>query len=278
MVFNGMQTIYGIKLMNRMLIDADYLPSMNTTLNDKFKILMNYKGVEQRYPKINIITIGVNPLVKDESLVKYKLFNSFHNATDAALFNHVPFYLRKVSEIDKHPIPDYLRLRKIEIINDEEYLAAYGMDIVDFVYKNDFVLLEKVTDNYAKILKYEFNDADPLNPKPNLNLDLRYQPANFVSDFVKIYNFWDNKQLGEIKNAMDILGIDNDYKITEIGVCFSKTIKNTITNDNGSFKQQYLEAVETQIAYFIDCVLDLNVEIQDFFIEIGGQQILGNYK
>ena len=278
MIFNGMQTIYSIQLMNRLLINADYFPPMNTTLNEKFKILMNYEDTTQRYPRINLITIGYNPLIKNEQLVKYKLFNSYHNPTDAALFNHIPFYLRKVSEIRKHPVPDELRLRRIVIIDDEEYLACYGLEVSDFIYKNSFVLLDQVTDEYAKILKYNFNDADPLNPKPNLNLDLRFQPTSFIGDFIKIYNFWDDTLLGEIKHAMDVLNINNDYKITEIGVCFSKTIKNTIKNDDGSYKQTYLEAVETQIAYFIDCVLDLNVEIQDFYIEIGGQQILGGYK
>ena len=278
MVFNGMQTIYSIQLMNRMLIKAPYLPPMNTTLNEKFKILMDCNNAPQYYPTINLITIGYNPLVKNENLVKYKLFNSFHNPTDAALFNHIPFYLRKISEISKHPVPDNLRLRKIIIIDDEEYLAGYGLEVSDFIYKDAFVNLDQITNEYAKILKYNFNNNDFLNPKPNINLDLRFKPESFIGDFIKIYNFWDDVILSEIKHAIDVLGIDNDYKITEIGVCFSKTVKNEIENDKGDFKQIYLEAVETQIAYFIDCILDLNVEVQDFYIEIGGQQILGVYK
>ena len=278
MVFNGLQTIYSIMLMNRMLINENYVVPENTTLNEKFRILTNYKGVEQRYPNINLITIGYNNVSKNELNTKYNLINSSHNPTDAALFNHIPFYLRKLSEINEHPIPKNLRLRKIIYIDNEEYLVAYGAVVNDFVYKNEFVLLENVTDQYAKVFGFNFNSSDPLNPKPNTNLDMRYAPSSFINDFIKIYIFWDNIDLKEIKHAMDVLEINNNYTINEIGVCFSKGVVNTIHNAKKTYISKYMESIETQIAYFIDCNIDLKQQIQDFYIEIGGMQVLGNYK
>ena len=207
MTFNGLQTIYSIQLMNRMLIGKPYKPLPNTTLNELF-------GIEERtrksdiYPKINLITIGYNKNTITESTTKYKLLNNQHSATDAALFNHIPFYLRKESEINLYPIPPYLRLRKKLIINNETYIAYYGKIITEFITKNDITLLKFINDDYAKITKLDTNTEDFLHPEPNVNLDLRYGGNDFIGDFVKIYEFWDNEDIENIRHAMDVLGVE----------------------------------------------------------------------
>jgi len=143
------------------------------------------------------------------------------------------------------------------------YIAYYGKIITEFITKDDITLLKFINNDYAKITKLDTNTKDFLHPEPNINIDLRYGGNDFIGDFVKIYEFWDNVDLVNIRHAMDILGIDKKI-INEIGVAFSKDIS----------LEDRMEVIEAQIAYFIDCNIDLNTDIQDFYIEIGGMQIL----
>ena len=272
MIFNGRQTLFNIILMNRMLAGLDYKPFINTTINEKLNILVR-KESKEKYPKLNTLIIGSYDKMMKKELTRLKMYQDQHNPTDAALFNQIPFFLRKPDELDKYALRDYHVLRKRVIIDDEEYIAAYGRKIERFEHKEEFTYLKYITDEYANIYRGDINHLDSLDPKPNVNLDMRFIPDTYINDFIKTYIYLDDFDINELFNVFEILKIE-DPIINEMAVCAGKWVPNVDFIGN-----EYIESIETQIMYFLDSDIDLTRDVADrdyidFYVEVGGQQIL----
>jgi len=272
MIFNGRQTIYNIMLMNRMLAGLEYRPPINTTVNEKLNILLKNKSLD-KYPKINTLIIGSFGGVLKSDLTRLRLYQDQHNPTDASLFNQIPFYLRRLDEVAKKPLRDYHVLRKRVVINGTEYLAAYGRAIEEFEYKDEITYLKNITDDYANIYKDDVNHLKSMSPEPVTNLDMTFKSDSFVNDFIKTYIYLDAYDLNELYHVFETLGIEEPV-INEMGVCAGKWVETKDILGN-----LYKETIETQIMYFLDSDINLNEAISDrdyidFYIEIGGQQIL----
>ena len=269
MVFNGDKSIYSSRLQNYMSLGLDYNPLPNTTLNEKFVINTRYDFNDniKRYPTINVITIGTdfNPL--DITANVFNLKTSPHRPTDASLFNHVPFYLRKLSDVNSFPPSDRYVLRKKIVINDITYLACYGYLIDDIVYKGDVTKYANVDTDYVNISKVDTNTGQYLNPVPRDNIDLDKQPDYYLGTFFKMFFFFNEDELKEIFNAFTVLYPNETLKrITEIGVASS------------IYVEDINEIVWCGIEYFID--IDYNIEdaiketFLEFYIEVGNSEVI----
>jgi len=266
-MFNAERTIYNIKIQNRMKCNLNYVPLLNTTLNEKFNINPNEDTDTIKYPVLNLLTIGcglINDI--DNSNTRLNLKSSPHSPTDAALFKHVPFYLRPVSDFLTYPPSDKLRLHNIIIIDGIEYNVYYGYSITNFESKDDIIKYDNIETSYVNISKYDLSSSDVLNPTPNVNINLINK--KYISDFVKIYTFFSLTEINDIINSFNILYPNEPKYITEIGVCTSKelNVNNKILN--------YM----TQVSYFLDVKQDLEQAIinqkLDFYIEVGGMSIV----
>ena len=266
-MFNAERTIYNIKIQNRMKCNLDYKPILNTTLNEKFNINDRDDTLDIKYPTINLLTIGCG-LINDinNTNIRLNLKSSPHSPIDAALFKHIPFYLRPVSDFTVYPPSDKLRLHKVIFIDGIEYNVYYGYSITNYESNDDIVVYKNIESSYANISKYNINSSDVLNPQPTVNIDLN--DKEYISDFVKIYTFFSLTEINDILNAFNILYPNEPKFITEIGVCTSKevTINDEILN--------YM----TQISYFLDVKQDLEQAVSDekldFYIELGGMSIV----
>ena len=271
MLFNGTNTIYNIKLQNAKSIGVTYSILANTTLNEKFgiEVVDSLKPLKE-YPNLNLITLGVNEEFKlSNKATRLNLTRSRHSPIDAALFNHIPFYLRPLTEVNDNPPSDSIRLTKVINIQGVDHLAGYGYVLNDIEYKNDILVYNNVQNDYVNVSKLDTNDATLLNPIPKSTSELDLANNNtYVTDFLKAYVYMTELELLEIKNAMDIL-YTTTPTITEIGVCNS-LIK---TLENGK-----LENYAVQIAYFADVDIDINKAIQEksleFYIDLGGMDVL----
>jgi len=265
-MFNAEKTIYSKKIENRVKCGLPYTPILNTTLNEKFVINPGVDNKAITYPTINLITIGSGLSSVNKASSRLNMVSSPHSAIDAALFNHIPFYLRPTTEAVTNPPSDKLRLHKVILINGIEHNAYYGYKITNFEYNNDIVKYNNIEDEYVNISKFDIIGSDVLNPTPstNINLDTKV----YISDFIKIYTFFSEGELNEIIFAFNLLYPNETPVITELAICTSKDIViNTIN-----------ESVMVQVSYFIDLYKDL-IEAKvnkklDFFIEIGDMEVV----
>lgn len=271
MIFNGINTIYNIKLQNAKAINVPYSTLINTTLNEKFGIdIEESTGTLDVYPNINLLTIGTDPnFSTNTDLNRLNLTRSKHSPLDAALFSHMPFYLREVNDVDKFPPSERIRLKKTITINNVQYLVGYGYELNGIDYKNDILIYNNIKNEYVNVSKLDTNDATLLNPTPrnNLNLDFNNINNSYVTDFLKVEVYFTESELINIKYAMEIL-YGKVSPITEIGICNSiyKVVDNKPKN------------TAVQIAYFLDA--DINIEealvnkFLNFYIDLGGMDIL----
>jgi len=95
MIINSQRTIYGLELQAELLVSGTYTPKPNTTLNEKFGILVNEPiGSDTRYG-LKYLTIGTGGIKTATPANGYSF--SQHSVMDASLFNHIPFIIRPVS-------------------------------------------------------------------------------------------------------------------------------------------------------------------------------------
>jgi len=269
MIFNGTKTMYSDRLKNYMSLGLHYEPLINTTLNETFVIKPRYDFNDDNihYPKINVLVIGSDNNEPNKEINKFNLRTSPHSPLDASLFNHIPFYLRKVSEVDMYPPSDRYVLRKNITINEELYLACYGYRMDDIVYKGDIVSFNSIDKDYVNITKIDTNDGRYLNPTPRERIELYKAPDYYLGTFFKLFFFFNKDELGEMLNSFKTLYPTNPInRITEMGICSSIYLE----DDN--------EVVWCGIEYFIDT--DYNIQdaydksYLEFYVEVGNSEVI----
>jgi len=270
MVFNTTRTIYSLKLQTALLTGAEYETLPNTTLNEKFSILPNYV-ITGTYPRLNCYVLGVggNPIIENTAI---DLKRGKHRATDGALFKHLPFIIRRTDDDISDELKQKYRLRKVENINGIDYIVYYAkvLDKIDFT-NTIFQVNSDFGNNF--IGPYDTtNDPTILNPTPLLDLDITKIKGSYVLNMCKVLFVLEDWEIEELKNSMSIMYPGETLtSISEIGLCSGIDI-----DYNG-----YKESVKTQINFFTDMNLDLqlldNLKVNnrvEFYLELGGMEPL----
>lgn len=271
MIRSSQLSIYGLSLINAMLANKDYNVLKNTTLNEKFKILPQdhiERGSESRpvYPRLNYIVIGMggNNLINVNQ--GYKL--SPHRVTDAALFQHLPFILRPIGEDIRGTSREKYRLRKELEINGKQYVGYYAKKISSIDYR-PYNLLVTNTDGVDELKILDTNTDKFLNPQPYnkpTDKDIVLEQDTVINRF-KIEFRLDETDKKELKNVLKVLDIGEDIRLTELGIC----------QGGDTYAGGYLEAIDMQVAFFIDINIPLNIELNStektrLDIELGGAE------
>jgi len=176
-----------------------------------------------------------------------------HKPLDASLYNHIPFYLKKIAEANTNPPSDKYVLRKNIIINGETYLACYGYLVEDIIYKDDIVEYDNIDSDYTTVRS------------DNINLDS--ENDKYLANFFKLFLFFNQNEINELLNVFDILYPNKIKTIKEIGVCSSIYLKDI------------KDVVWCTINYFLDSNIDINEAKKtkgylDFYIEVGNSEVI----
>jgi len=269
-VYNSSRTIYNIKLQTCMMAGLPYVALPNTTLNEKFDILQyeQFKCVTKDcgYPRINGIVIGNGGVdIINSDIVNLKMGK--HSPVDAALYNHIPFIIRPVDEDLELDFRTKYRLRVEEAIGGTRYALYYMKLYDDFFYDNNiYVITGNEVIPSAKIFNTYRNDL--LNPSPLQNNDLvMMEDTPYIVNIFRIPFQLNEDDINELNNVFNILNI-KDRIITEIGIT---------TGIDYTLPDGYPESILTQIGFFVDVSLDLqllDIPQVEFEIELGGGEML----
>src|SRR5574344_1159200 len=93
MVIASQRTVYNVALHLAMLFNKPYKILSNTTLNEKFEIEANNELADGVYPSLKYIGIGIGGSVLLDNTDAYTY--SEHSPVQGALFEHIPYVLRK---------------------------------------------------------------------------------------------------------------------------------------------------------------------------------------
>lgn len=267
------KTIYFDTVVLSHLREKNFKPLANTTLNEKFNINKDIL-MELSTPTLKYFAIGNGNIETMDSETNMKLYHGNHRCIDAALYNHIPFVLRKEDEdLGSNERKNY-RLRKRISINNEWYIAYYLKVIPDDMVLNQIIKITQETDTMPKIETFNTNDSSLLNPNiyDNNISELLVDNTEFITNSDQISLILTIEELNEIKEAMRILSIpQNEMVINEIALCSGTDVVDLNTYD--------IEVAYCQILLFVDTDYDIQLMLAndtEFFrqVEIGGMQAL----
>ncbi len=256
-----------------MMFGINYYPLPNTTLNEKFNVLEHSQfeyitNENYRYPTISGVVIGRGGKeVVNSNLLNLKVGK--HSPLDAALYEHIPFIIRPVSDDLISETRKNYRLRVEENIKGTRYALYYmkKLDMSNIWYRPEILYIDysEVIPS-AKILNTYRDDI--LSPKPDKNNDLvNLENTKFAVNVIRVPFQLDKDELEELYNVKNILELE-DTLITEIGFC---------TGIDYELPDGSLESVFTQVGFFIDVNLDLQVLDSPnikFDVELGGGELI----
>lgn len=266
MVTASQRTVYNVALHLAMLFNKPYKILSNTTLNEKFEIEANNELADDVYPSLKYIGIGIGGSVLLDNTDAYTY--SEHSPIQGALFEHIPYILRKPNnDIDGGERSKY-RFRKIVNIEGEPYIAYYLKLIDTFDLRDVFYNIKETVDGSILSL-FDTNTVDILSPSPK-NRDIAFDaPVEYVTKIANIKFTLSNEELVELNNVFKILKKDN-ATITEI-VLATGVDKTNVLGE--------IEATSVQAGFFINTNIDVVNQLKNKVsvakvIEIGGLEPL----
>jgi len=268
---NICRTIYSSELQTCLLLDRPFVLLPSSTLNEKFSIQNGIQPDPSVIPSVKYFAIGngghkmvvgANGLTKTDPVQ--------HRGTDAALYSHLPFILREISnDIDAVERAKYA-LRRKEVHNGTTYVAYYlkRLPLTGVVVDMEFI---NVTNGVQTVNAFVPN-ASNLNPTPP---DLSSTGVNVVTgDYVaasaKVTITLSAADVAELLNVSTIIYGDPGYAIiSEIGLCsgVDKVVQSPVDNNA---MINFNEAIAVQVASFINtnfpleytndgCVISLDI-------------------
>ena len=266
MVTASQRTVYNVALHLAMLFNKPYKILSNTTLNEKFEIEANSELADNVYPSLKYIGIGIGGSVLLDNTDAYTY--SEHSPIQGALFEHIPYVLRKPNnDIDAGERSKY-RFRKIVNIEGEPYIAYYLKLIDTFDLRDVFYNIKETVDGSILSL-FDTNTVDILSPSPK-NRDIAFDaPVEYVTKIANIKFSLSNEELLELNNVFKILKKDN-VTITEM-VLATGVDKTNVLGE--------IEATSVQAGFFINTNIDVVNQLKNKVsvakvIEIGGLEPL----
>jgi hypothetical protein len=262
---NIVRTVYGSALQTALLLGRPTVILPNTTLNEKLNIQATTAiGLTDR-PKMQYITIGngghrtisgPNGITKPEPVQ--------HRSTDAALYNHLPFVLRKLNNDLSAVEKAKYGLRRVEVHDGESYYAYYlkRQDLNETVIG---LLYNTVVDGVTTSREF-LPTASNLNPTPP---DLTQPGVNvttgdYVTAVAKAPFVMTENEAEEFLNVATVIYGDPGYAIiSEMATC-SGVDKLVSVEGGGSFN----EVIGCQIVSFINTFFALSFSNGGISVEL----------
>ena len=223
-----------------------------STLNEYFNIATNEEVEDDVYPEVKYIAIGRGGHRGRLDATGLTLIDILqHNATDAVLYEHIPFIVREVdNDLSIEERGNY-GMRVLVERNGVNYFAYY-LKAVDLA--QSFAKVQTITPNDDGDVDFETYEPTPaqLSPTPltltNVEQNLSNGKHLTVSSDINIT--LSAADIDEIIQGVIILYGDVSYAtISEIATvtALTKTINTTL----GDVSATYVEAIHAQIANHI---------------------------
>jgi hypothetical protein len=252
------RTAWGSYLQTCLLLDLAFSMMTDTTLNEKFNVQAGVApsaGVTptQRYYCIgnggSQVTVGADGVTIPSPLQ--------HQATDAALFNHLPFIMRPVaSDLTASQMAQYA-LRVVQTYNGTSY-ACYYLRRIDFTNVAAQIQMNTVANGVTTTTPYAANTGN-LNPvaAAMANGSVNTVSGDFLTAAAILGLTFSETDAAEVVNCANIIyGNPNYAIISEVGLVSGVDSVVSVPASGGSFNMT--ECIAAQINTFIDTFLPMN--------------------
>jgi hypothetical protein len=252
------RTAWGAYLQTCLLLDLPYVMQPDTTLNEKFNIQSGVApavGVtpSQRYYCIgnggHDMVVGANGISAPVPLQ--------HEATDASLFNHLPFIMRPVTSDLTPSVQAQYALRLVQTYGGVAY-ASYYLRRINFTNVAAQIQMNTVVSGVTTTTPYVANTAN-LNPTAPAvaNGSVNTVSGDFLTAAAILGLSFSQQDAAELVNCANIIYGDPRYAIiSEVGLVSGVDAIVSVPTTGGSF--QMAECIAAQINSFIDTFVPMN--------------------
>ena len=252
---NNVRSIYGAYLQTCALLGFNVDIKPNSTLNQKFDLFPNEIFNSGETPTVKYLTIGNGGHTASMGVDGLPLINPVpHSPRHAALYNHLPFIIREVSE-DLTPGERLMyRLRVPRTIDGVNYMCYYAK-VLDLSMVEPKIELRNNTNGIITATDFSpsLADLNPVKPVIPVNGNIT-STGNYLASTAKIEFVMNETEITELLNACNIIyGSDNYAFISEIGLCSG--VDRSLMGNFGGPPSAYTEAVGVQIMNFISTAI-----------------------
>lgn len=226
----------------------------STTMNEKFGVQSGVAPSAGVLPTMRYfmvgngghrLTVGANNIAKPEPIQ--------HSATDAALYEHLPFVLREVgSDLTPSQIAGY-RIRVPVTINGVNYIAYYAK-VLDYTNVATQMQLVTINSDGTQTVVPFVPDSSNLNPTPPplSNTGVNVTTGQYLTVSAKVPLTLSANDVTELLNVANIIYGDPELAIvSEIALC-TGVDKLVSSGGSGSPTINYTEAIALQVATFFN--------------------------
>lgn len=267
------RTIYGSKLQTSLLLSLPFTIDKNSTLNEKFDIQSRVATPNNAIPTLGYFAIGNggHRVVTGADNIPYTEPLT-HRASDAALFNHIPFVLRETTNDLGIVERGRYALRRAETHNGRNYWAYYLKRLTI----EDQVIAEmhytKITNGVSATVPFVPTSSN-LNPEPPEipNTGVNTSNGDYLSASAIVPIEFDSEDVEELINVAKVM-YDNENLalISEFALCtgVDKTVSGQAA---GGATFNYKEAVGVQIAMHVTAYYPVGFTNEgfDFKLQVG---------
>ena len=271
------RTIYGSELQTALALGLPYEIAANTTLNEKFGIQAGAALGASDRPSIHYFAIGCGghrSITGAEGIPYTSPIN--HRASDAALFKHMPFVLRRTNnDLTVTERANYA-LRRLESHGGLDYYAYYlkRIDLSTVTPSMEYT----VTDNGVATTNPFVPTSSNLNPVATdlSNTEVITTAGNFLSVSAAVPLSFSEQDVVEFKNVATILYGSELYAIiSEIAVCsgVDRTVQAQSISGNAF---AFTEAVGVQIVTHVTSYYSVGFTNKgfDFTMDLGATEAM----
>jgi hypothetical protein len=229
---NTVRTVVGSYIQTNLLLNRPFDAPDNTTLNQKFDIYHGEVLPANPRPEVKYITIGNRGhqnIIGAEGIA----YNSPipHTPEHTALYNHIPFVLRPISQDLTALERQKYRLRRLEVHNGDKYYAYYAK-LLDFTNTQTKMELKTVVENNITTSPY-YPSLENLSPTPptilpnqvltvtgdyiitNARVELKLSPLD-IEELLNVgLVLYGNEQLAIISELGVLSGVDKTIVIDQ---------------------------------------------------------------
>lgn len=252
------RTIYGSYIQTCLLLDVPPQYPQNSTLNEKFGIQSGVLPTSTERPHLGYYTVGNKGhtgAVGVGGVLKHQTVQ--HRATDAALYNHLPFVLRPLTNDLTAVARAKYGLRRVEVHGGVQY-AAYYLRRVAMTGITPTMNLVVINGNDRQEAPFVPNSSN-LNPTPPdiNNTGVNVTDGQYVVASAILPLTISADEASELLNVSRILydGDEGYAIISEIGLCTGVDKVVEITGPSGTFNMN--EAIGVQIAAHVPALISL---------------------
>lgn len=270
------RTVYGAAMQTAQYLGIPYVPTDNRgTLNLKFEILSNTTPPAGSSHEVQYYVIGNggHEAITGANGVPYTRPVP-HAATDAALFNHLPFVLRPVNNDLTADQRSNYALRRTETHNGQDYYAYYAKRVPMSTVSVEMhrVMVDETTGETSETAFVP--DQDNLNPTPQQVYDSNGEvivSGEYVTGSGIAEIAFTETDAAELREVARILYDNEDMAIiSEIGMVGGTDIDTSVLT-TGNVEVTFSEVVAAQVTTFVAVYYQLSMQNNgfDFTADIG---------